>query len=499
MRHLKSFIYTFLTVCILSGIAPDSYSQHSGNRDALSVNWVGVDYYSLFKDDFLNTGKSSFNMKVAYHRNLVGDFLNLEVPFSIGGAFVPRLDARGVKLSLFDDFSRRTFKSSLGGLLQLQFFKKNNWLVPYLSAGVVGSYLAGQGDWHAEVPLGIGLDIKTGENSYFQIRPEYRLGLVDENRDNLNLNIGFKFFMGRDDTPPPPPPVDNDRDKDGVINSMDKCPDVAGLPALGGCPDSDGDGIADGDDACPEQAGLAKFSGCPDTDNDGLADNNDKCPNEAGPESNAGCPYGDSDGDGVPDNVDVCKNTPGLAKFNGCPDSDGDGIADNEDACPQEKGIAAMSGCPDSDKDGIANREDKCPNEAGPKSNNGCPVKKVVVQEEVQEAISFAAKSIQFESNSSRIKTASYKELDNVAGILNQYPEYNVSISGHTDSSGNAGYNKSLSEKRAKACMAYLIKKGVSPSRMSSAGYGEEQPIADNSSAAGRKINRRVEFALFRK
>ncbi len=494
MKGLKVYFFTILTVLLLFTLSPNLDAQHSGNRNAISLNGTWTDYYSLFKDDFLNTEFGTGGIKLGYHRNLVGDVLNLEVPFSVGGARVPY--TRDF-LNLAGDVSPKKLKASLGGLLQLQYFKKSNVIVPYLSAGVVGTYVADEGKWHAEIPLGLGLDFKVIKNGYFQIRPEYRLGLVDDDRNNLNLHVGFKYFLDGADSPPPPPPVDNDRDKDGVMNAVDKCPDVPGLPALGGCPDADGDGIADGDDACPNEAGVTKFNGCPDSDNDGLADNNDKCPNEAGPEANAGCPYGDADRDGVNDDIDLCKNTPGLAKFNGCPDSDSDGIPDNEDACPQEKGIAAMKGCPDSDGDGLANKDDKCPNAAGPKSNNGCPVVKEEVV--VQEAISFAAKNIQFETNSNKIKAASLIELDNVASILAQYPDYNVSISGHTDSVGNAGYNKSLSQKRAKACLDYLVSKGVSAGRMSSAGYGEEQPIADNSTAEGRQMNRRVEFNIFKR
>ncbi|MFK7772815.1 MAG: OmpA family protein [Saprospiraceae bacterium] len=492
MKDLKVVILTIATVFFLMLFSPNSYSQYSGSRDAISLNVVGVDYYSLFKDDFLNTDYSTFGVKLGYHRNLVGDLLNLEIPFSVGSAIV-LLELNYV--STRDSISGRRLKTSLGGLLQLQLFDETKKVVPYLSAGVVGTYIADEGEWHAEIPLGIGFDFRLKKGAYLQIRPEYRIGLVDDDRSNLNLNVGFKYFLSGEPTPPPPPPVDNDRDKDGVMNSMDECPDVFGVAALNGCPDSDNDGITDGDDACPTEAGIAKFNGCPDTDGDGLADNNDKCPNDAGPEANAGCPYGDSDGDGVTDNIDDCPSLAGMAKFNGCPDSDGDGIADNKDACPKQKGLAQFGGCPDTDKDGIADNDDKCPNEAGPKSNNGCPE----VVKEVQEAISFAAKNIQFETNSSRIKSRSYKDLDNVAGILAQYPEYNVSISGHTDSAGNEDTNRRLSEKRAKACLNYLVKKGVTATRMASAGYGESQPIGDNKTSEGRKMNRRVEFSLYKR
>jgi outer membrane protein OmpA-like peptidoglycan-associated protein len=80
---------------------------------------------------------------------------------------------------------------------------------------------------------------------------------------------------------------------------------------------------------------------------------------------------------------------------------------------------------------------------------------------------------------------------------MQQYPEYNVLIGGHTDSVGNEEYNRSLSNRRAKNCVNYLVEKGISSSRISADGYGERKPILDNSTNTGREINRRVEFILF--
>jgi len=76
------------------------------------------------------------------------------------------------------------------------------------------------------------------------------------------------------------------------MDKEDKCPTVAGLKALMGCPDADGDGVADGDDECPNVAGPAANKGCPwpDTDGDGILDKDDKCPTEAGEAANDGCP-----------------------------------------------------------------------------------------------------------------------------------------------------------------------------------------------------------------
>jgi outer membrane protein OmpA-like peptidoglycan-associated protein len=83
---------------------------------------------------------------------------------------------------------------------------------------------------------------------------------------------------------------EEDRDHDGVIDKEDRCPDVAGVKALGGCPDADGDGVADNMDACPDKAGPVEFNGCPDSDGDGIADNLDRCPTVKGVASMHGCP-----------------------------------------------------------------------------------------------------------------------------------------------------------------------------------------------------------------
>lgn len=137
--------------------------------------------------------------------------------------------------------------------------------------------------------------------------------------------------------------------------------------------DIDKDGIIDEEDDCPTIPGLAQYNGCPDTDGDGIPDHKDLCPDIAGPASGQGCP--DSDGDGVIDPEDECPNLPGPAENNGCPefDRDNDGIPDHMDDCPDEPGPAATRGCPDDDGDGVPNREDKCPDKPGEARYDGCP------------------------------------------------------------------------------------------------------------------------------
>ena len=285
-----------------------------------------------------------------------------------------------------------------------------------------------------------------------------------------------------------------DSDNDGIADFEDACPLLSGPKSLRGCPDSDGDGVSDNDDDCPNLAGDASNNGCPgtDTDNDGVPDNLDRCPNLAGTAANNGCPMIDADNDGVPDDVDRCPNAAGPANSNGCPDKDNDGIPDYLDKCPNSAGINAYGGCPDTDNDGIDDSRDNCPNAAGPVSNNGCPE----IAQADRDVLDLAMRAVQFDSGRATLKSESYTILSQIANILNRYPSYNLSVSGHTDNTGGAATNQSLSENRAKACYEYLVQQGISASRMNYAGFGESRPIADNNTLRGKTLNRRVEFNL---
>ncbi len=375
-------------------------------------------------------------------------------------------------------------------LVQLKHFRPEAFVSPYLFAGA-GLNFEKVEFLNASFPIGAGLDFKIARNTYFAPKIEYRLSLQDaEIRDNIQAGLGLKVFFGGEEKPEPAPvmPTVQDRDKDGVEDSRDRCPDVPGLAALSGCPDTDSDGVADADDACPTEAGTLK--GCPDTDGDGIANKDDRCPDQKGTPALAGCP--DADGDGVTDADDACPNQPGPATTKGCPDRDRDGIIDRDDACPDQAGGASTKGCPDSDGDGVVDAQDRCPNTPGLISNNGCPE----LKKEDKEVLDLAIKAVQFETAKATIRTSSYAVLDKIADIMVRYPDFALAISGHTDSQGSDSANQTLSENRAKACLDYLVSKGVPASRMTSRGYGESQPVADNLTAAGREKNRRVEFEL---
>ena len=286
-----------------------------------------------------------------------------------------------------------------------------------------------------------------------------------------------------------------DKDEDGVPDKYDLCkntePKYRRFVDSLGCPaDTDKDGILDADDKCPDVAGPAQFKGCPDADGDGIQDKLDACPNQAGDAKFNGCP--DTDGDGVSDKDDACPTTAGLAAFGGCPDTDGDGVEDRNDKCPNLAGAIAGEGCPDTDGDGVFNNIDKCPDVAGAVANKGCPeIKKEVIQK-----IALAAKGINFETGKAVITAGSFKSLDDLVTLLNSYPGASVEIQGHTDNNGTPESNKTLSQERANSVKRYLSAGGVSEARMTAIGYGQELPLADNKTEAGKTKNRRVDFKL---
>jgi len=99
---------------------------------------------------------------------------------------------------------------------------------------------------------------------------------------------------------------------------------------------------------------------------------------------------------------------------------------------------------------------------------------------------------VTFETNSATLTTASRPVLDQVATGMKKYPRLKVEVQGHTDSSGADSYNMKLSQQRADAVRDYLISQGVAAGQLTAKGYGETQPVADNSSEGGRALNRRV-------
>lgn len=106
-------------------------------------------------------------------------------------------------------------------------------------------------------------------------------------------------------------------------------------------------------------------------------------------------------------------------------------------------------------------------------------------------------RGIEFAVNSSELTTSSKTNLKELAEVLNKYDDTNILIEGHTDNTGKLDYNQTLSEKRAASVSGYLKTLNVSGTRITNVGYGPQQPLDTNDTAAGRQKNRRVEVAIF--
>jgi len=229
-----------------------------------------------------------------------------------------------------------------------------------------------------------------------------------------------------------------------------------------------------------------------DTDLDGVKNYKDECPGtpDGGIVNDQGCEI-DSDSDGVVDRLDSCPGTTAGATVDaqGCEiDSDSDGVADSRDSCPGTPAGAEVNGkgCElDGDSDGVVNSKDACPDtvQGTPVDNTGCNL-----------APEFEFKDVNFEFDSATLAPGSTAMLDEGVEILKRHSDLKVEISGHTDSQGDDQYNLGLSERRAQAVADYLIAHGANADNITVKGYGESQPVADNSTKEGRAANRRVEL-----
>ena len=444
LTYMKKLILSVLTILLYTS----SFSQDGDfrKRSALGVSFFLNDFQtaadikknglgSVIRDkNLFRTSRMNPGLALNYLKGLSN---HIDFAATLGGSFVDYPIA-----NLPRQGNHFLLETTAG--LNLKLVSDNYWVVPFANVGIGASKYTGH--YAAFMPVGVGLQINLVDEAFIIYNSQYRIPVTDQAASHLYHSIGIAGVIGKKKEAPlkvveiPVVEPPKDRDSDGIIDSLDACPDQAGPASLNGCPDRDNDNIADKDDNCPDVAGLAKYKGCP------------------------------------------------------IPDTDKDGINDEEDKCPQVAGVARYQGCPipDTDRDGVNDEEDKCPNEAGPASNFGCPV----IQPEVIEKVNMAARNIFFATGSAKLLAKSYPSLDNVVKILQDNPSYKVDIEGHTDTTGTAEKNHVLSHDRANSVKAYLISKGIDESRISSAGFGFDRPIATNKTAAGRAKNRRVEMKL---
>jgi OOP family OmpA-OmpF porin len=157
----------------------------------------------------------------------------------------------------------------------------------------------------------------------------------------------------------------------------------------------------------------------------------------------------------------------------------------------------------DQDGDGVFDRRDRCPDTPPntPVSHNGCPLP--TYPDSAPAAVVEAGEpvrvelDVKFDYDKSVVKQESQADIKAVADFMSQYPQTSTTVEGHTDSTGSDAYNQGLSERRANAVRDVLVNQyGVAADRVSSVGYGESRPVADNGTDEGRAVNRRVEASV---
>ena len=237
--------------------------------------------------------------------------------------------------------------------------------------------------------------------------------------------------------------LSKDRDSDGTVDSLDRCPDIAGPASLRGCPDRDADGIVDRDDKCPDAAGVYDYNGCP------------------------------------------------------VPDTDGDGVKDDEDKCKTVKGSKENNGCPviDTDADGVADTDDKCPEIKGTIENLGCPIAFVEGAELIKATPDSMTYRIYFDVETTNLLPDAFKVLKSIVDVLKADESLTVSISGHADSLGTPKANMQISVERAKIVKDYFLSYFIAPARVKSAAYGSQKPVSNMQPW----MNRRVEITIIKK
>ena len=470
---MNNFVKIFFVFSMIF-VTTKSLSQDKNNPWQISVGTSAVNFYGTAQEGLCSGCNDLFQdyFEVDKYWNIQTFFSTASISrytdngFSVGlraslnkfdqigntNAIPGYVDGKGPEKTMIttDLFVSKAFP-------KLTFFK----FAPFLEGGV-GQ--ANVDDTNAyTLNAGFGVDFPIGNKAFIKLNTVYRKAFENDGgpkgvyyspgvNTHFQHNVSLAINFGGKDS-----------DADGIYDQHDDCPFEPGLEEFNGCPDTDGDGIPDKDDSCPTTAGLAEFNGCADTDGDGIADPEDKCPDVAG-----------------------------MAKFGGCPDTDGDGIEDAKDACPEVAGLRKFRGCPDTDGDGLADPKDKCPTVAGPADNEGCPNP----TQDAIDALNQLGATVQFELNKADLKPEAIELLISVYEIMSKFGNTNFSIEGHTDTSGPKAFNQKLSEDRADKVKSHLVEKGVEGSRLSTKGFGEDNPKSSNDTRKGRMENRRVEFKV---
>ncbi|MDL1892158.1 OmpA family protein [Sphingobacteriales bacterium CHB3] len=367
-------------------------------------------------------------------------------------------------------------------------------------------------------PLGIGFEAFVGQQTSIVLEASARL--TDDNTEQHKykapdwygtLRAGVNVYFGSSDS--------DDDDNDGLTNAQERM-----LGTDPDNPDTDGDGLKDGEEVRRYKTDPLN----PDTDGDGLNDGDEVVKYRTDPT------LWDTDGDGLSDGDEVLKygtdplriDTDGdtlsdgdeVLRYNTDPlkvDTDGDGLSDWEEVRihktdpnnPDTDGDGLLDGeevrryqtdptRADTDRGGVSDGAEvlRGTNPLDPRDDGKTPPPEKLMEGGTPVTL----QGLNFVSGSARLLKNAEQTLERAYNALVADPTLRVQIVGYSDNVGSASANNRLSLQRAEAAKAWLVKKGIDPSRLETVGRGMNDPVDTNETAVGRANNRRVEFNVVR-
>ncbi|HCY76083.1 MAG TPA: hypothetical protein DHV28_09200 [Ignavibacteriales bacterium] len=472
-----------------------------GGNDNFSFDW--------FKASYLGEAFFGFELTKALEMSINGGygkyagkayFDNADVTFGEYETTIIPISLR-FKVAPFDVSGWNPYFYVGGGVM--------NFSVDTKPESTVGGVATEEDGWVAVIPAGIGAEFALGERVLLDFSiggamtstydlDSYRSGSDDIWDSYLNASLGLTFTgenckvdkdmdgLGKCDekligTDPNNPDTDGDGLKDGEEYLTYRTDPLNA--------DTDGDGLTDGDEVMKYKTDPLKV----DTDGDGLSDGDEVMKYKTDPL------VVDTDKDGLNDNDEVMKYKTNPLKA----DTDGDGLTDGDEVMKYKTDPLKA----DSDGDGLTDSQEVLTYKTDPLNkdtdggtvDDGTEVKRGTdplnaEDDVVKIGVPIVLEGITFDVNKTTIKPESEATLMKALKTLNTYPEILVEIGGHTDSDGSEKSNMKLSLGRAESVKAWLVSKGIDPSRISTKGYGEDKPIADNKTKEGKQKNRRIEF-----
>ncbi len=405
-------------------------------------------------------------------------------PYLFGGFGIMRYIVREGEYSHNDD------KNPIIGQRTSRIYRQNGWS-PNVFAGTGIEF---------NIANGVALDVNAGFT--YNLHDDEINNVKWGDLDDAQLHAGLGLTFGGT--------VDADDDKDGLLTSKEK---LIGTDPYN--PDTDGDGLTDGDevnkyfsnplnkdsdnDGLNDYDEVMKYKTLPmnpDTDGDKLKDGDEVSTYRTNPLNS------DSDNDGLNDYAELM--TYKTDPLNS--DTDGDGLNDGDEVNTYNTNPTNK----DSDNDMLSDGDEVLKYKTNPLEkdtdkgsvNDGVEVNKGTdplnpaddVEKKMEVGEKLILQGINFETNSSNITPDSEEILNNSLKYIQAHPDESFEISGHTDSRGSRNHNMRLSKDRAESVKQWLVNKGVDPSRLTTEGYGPDQPVDSNDTEEGRANNRRIEF-----